>query len=59
MSAAEIIKELPKLSERERREVRAKRLELATENADIQLCNESALAGALLLDRMENADTHG
>jgi hypothetical protein len=34
MSAAEIIKELPKLTEAERREVRRKLAELAAENED-------------------------
>jgi len=39
MSAAEIIKELPKLTEAERREVRRKLAELAAENEDIALSN--------------------
>ena len=33
-------------------------LDIANQNADIASCNESALAGALLLDRMENEDRH-
>ena len=56
MSAAEIIKELPKLSDAERRAVREALLAIANENADIALCNETALQGALALDRMEDED---
>lgn len=56
MSAADIINELPKLSEAERRAVREKLLELAAQNKDIELCNQAALEGALMLDRMENED---
>lgn len=56
MSATEIINELPKLSEAERRTVRQKLLELAAENEDVKLCDEAALQGALMLDRMENED---
>jgi len=56
MSAAEIINELPKLSEAERRAVRQKLSELEAENDDIALCNQAALEGALMLDRMEEED---
>lgn len=56
MSAADIINELPKLSEAERRAVREKLLELAAQNKDIELCNQAALEGALMLDRMEHED---
>ena len=56
MSAAQIIAELPKLSEAERRAVRQKLLELAAENSDVELCNQSALEGAQMLDRMEEED---
>ena len=56
MSATEIIKELPKLSEAERRAVRMKLSELAAENADVELCNEAAAEGAMMLDRMEEED---
>ena len=56
MSATEIINELPKLSEAERRAVRLKLLELAAENEEIELCNQAALEGALMLDRMEEDD---
>ena len=53
MSATEIINELPKLSEAERRAVHEKLLELAMENESINLCNQSASEAALMLDRME------
>ncbi len=54
MSAIEIIIELPKLSEVERRAVREKLLELASEHEDIKLCNQAALEGAMMLDGMED-----
>ena len=53
MTATEIINELPKLTEMERRAVRAKLLALAAENEDVNLCNQSAIEGALMLDQME------
>ena len=56
MSAAEIIKELPKLTEVDRRAIREVLLEIANQNPDIELCNQAALDGALLLDRMEEED---
>ena len=56
MSAAEIIRELPKLTEQERRAVRQTLLDLANQNEDIAACNQSALEGAMLLDRMEDQD---
>ncbi len=56
MSATEIINELPKLSEAERRTVRQKLLELDARNDDVRLCNQSALEGAMMLDRMEEED---
>lgn len=56
MSATEIINELPKLTEAERRAVRQKLSELAAQNEDIELCNQSALDGAVMLDRMEEED---
>ena len=54
MSAAEIIRELPKLTEAERRAVRQTLLDLANQNEDIAACNQAALEGAALLDRMES-----
>ena len=56
MSAAEIIKELPKLSESERRAIRQVLLEIANQDEDVAICNQSALEGALMLDRLENED---
>jgi hypothetical protein len=54
MSAAQIIDELPRLTEAERRAVRERLLELAQENQDIAACNQAALDGALMLDRLED-----
>lgn len=56
MSATEIVNELPRLSELERRAVRQKLLELASENEEVALCNQAALEGALLLDHLEDED---
>jgi hypothetical protein len=56
MSATDIIKELPRLSEADRRHIREVLLEIANENPDVALCNQSALEGAQLLDRMEDDD---
>jgi hypothetical protein len=57
VSASEIIKELPKLSEVERRAIRGGLLEIANEDSDVVLCDQTALEGALMLDRMENEYT--
>ena len=54
MSAVEIMKELPKLTEAERRAIRQLLLDLANEDPDIAACNESALEGAKMLDCMEH-----
>jgi hypothetical protein len=56
MSATEIIKELPRLSEADRRAIREVLLEIANENPDVALCNQAALEGAMMLDRMEDED---
>ena len=56
MSATEIINDLPKLSESERRAVRRKLVELAAENQDVAACDQSALEGAMMLDQMEADD---
>jgi hypothetical protein len=56
MSVAEVIKELPNLSEADRRAIREALLELANQDPDIANCNQSALDAALLLDRMEDED---
>ncbi|HEY4272851.1 MAG TPA: hypothetical protein VGM65_12680 [Candidatus Udaeobacter sp.] len=56
MSASEIIKELPKLSEAERRAIREGLLEIANQDPDVVSCNHAGLDGALMLDRMEDED---
>lgn len=56
VSAAEIIKELPKLNEAERRAIREVLLELANRNEDVASCNQSALEAAMMFDRMEDED---
>ena len=56
MSAAEIIEELPRLTEADRWAIRQKLLEIANADPDVALCNHSASEGAMLLDRMENDD---
>jgi hypothetical protein len=56
MSAAEILSELPKLTETGRRAVRRKLTELVAENGDIALCDQAALEGAMMLDRREEED---
>ena len=59
VSTAEIIKQLPKLSEAERRAVRDKLLELARGDEDVRLCDEAAVEGARMLDQMEAEDVRG
>ena len=56
MSANEIISELPKLSRAELRLVRQRLVELAAENQDVEMCDQAALEGALMLDGMEKED---
>lgn len=56
MSATEIIRELPRLTESERRAVRQKLLDIANQDDDVALCNQAALEGALMLDPMEDDD---
>ena len=58
MSAADIIRELPKLTEADRRAIREVLLDIANENPDVALCNQTALKGAMLFDRMEDDDAH-
>lgn len=51
MTVAEIIEELPKLSESELRSIRLKLVEIAeAQNEDIAICNHSADEGARMLD---------
>lgn len=56
VSASDIVKELPNLTEAERRTFREGLLELANQEPDAALCNQAALDGALMLDRMEDED---
>ncbi len=56
MSATEIINELPKLTDAERRAVRQRLLDLANREEDIALCNQAALEGAIMFDRLEEDD---
>ena len=56
MSASDIIRELPRLTEADRRAIREVLLEIANENADVALCNQTAWEGALMLDLLENDD---
>ena len=56
MSATEIIRELPNLTEADRRAIREGLLEIANANPEVALCNQAALEGAQLLDRMEDED---
>jgi uncharacterized membrane protein len=53
MNAAEIIQELPKLTDSERRAIRQALLELAIKNEDIAACNQAATDAAVMFDRME------
>ena len=55
VSASEIIKELPKLSEAERRAVLKKLRELAAQDEDVRVCDEAATEQAAALDRLEEA----
>ena len=52
----EIINELPRLSEQERRVIRQVLLDIANQDDGVAACNEAALQGALMLDRLENED---
>ena len=56
MSVAEIIEELPKLTDSERRTIRQILLEIANQDEDVALCNQAALEGAIMFDRMEDND---
>jgi len=55
VSASEIIKELPELSETERRAVLKKLRELAVQDEDIRQCDQAATEQAAQLDRLEEA----
>jgi len=55
VSASEIIKELPKLSEAERRAMLDKLRELAVRDEDVRMCEQTADEQAAQLDRLEEA----
>ena len=44
------------LSEQDRRAIRQVLLDIANQDADVAACNQSAVDGAIMLDRMENED---
>jgi hypothetical protein len=52
----EIIKELPRLTEQERRAIRQVLLDIANQDDDVAACNQAALQGAMMLDRLEDED---
>ena len=56
MSAAEIMKQIPRLTDTERRAVRQMLLDLANQDADVVSCNQAALEGAMIFDRMQDED---
>ena len=56
MSASDIIKALPKLTDADRRAIREVLLEIANQNPDVVLCNQAAQEGAMMFDRMEDED---
>jgi len=58
VSASEIINELQKLSEAERRAVLDKLRELAARGEDVRLCEQAADEQAAELDRLEEAAAH-
>ena len=55
MSASEIIKALPNLSEAERRAVLKKLRELSVQDEDVRQCDQAATEQAAKLDRLEEA----
>ncbi len=57
MSTAGIIKELPNLTEADRRAIREVLLQIAHQDPNIAWCNQAALEGAMMFDRMEDAQT--
>jgi hypothetical protein len=56
MSTTQILDELPKLAPSDLKAIRRKLQELAEQNGEVALCDETALAGAIMLDRMEDED---
>ncbi|OHE76361.1 MAG: hypothetical protein A2107_02620 [Verrucomicrobia bacterium GWF2_62_7] len=56
MSTAQILAELPNLPKPDLKAIRRRLQELAERDEDVALCDQAALAGAQLLDRMEEED---
>jgi hypothetical protein len=56
MSAAEIIAELPKLNESERRAISRRILELAAEQEEMKFADDLLLAACQEIDRRESKD---
>ena len=56
MSAAEIIAELPKLNESERRAISRRILELAAEQEEMKFADDLLLAACKEIDRRESED---
>jgi len=52
MSASDIIREPPRPTEADRRSIREVLLEIANKKPDVARCNQTALDGARMLDRM-------
>lgn len=52
----EIIKELSRLPEADRRAIREALLAIANGDPDVALSNQAGLKGALMLDRLEDED---
>jgi hypothetical protein len=44
------------LTEQERRAIRQVLLDIANQDDDVAACNQAALEGAMLFDRLENED---
>lgn len=56
MSATQIIQDLPKFTEPERRAIWQVLAELAAEHEDVRACNQAASEGALMLGCMVQED---
>lgn len=56
MSVAEIIGEIPSLTEAERRIIREVLVEIANRNPEVAACNQAAEDSARVLDRMEDEE---
>ena len=52
----EIIKELPRLTEQERRAIRQVLLDIVNQDGEVSACNQAALEGAMMLVRLEDED---